>query len=399
MQKGRLVDSVFKVLSRLIMLVNKIQRNFFPHCKKLCILFSMRKKIMAAHSARKVALACTPQEKQNLVILLFPPSILRISGGLFSILNIAAISRQILGLEYKVIVSHFPRRLGLAMYPYFPTQEIIYDFSQVMRQFPNPEKLLIHIPEYYSSNIFSSEKSCEVQYIKRASSLHINILNQNIEFMPEPQALQHLYSLAHNLTQTTAHAVYCSQANSEKWQMPQHHLSAILGKDYPFVPYDKKKNWIAYSPDPNPYAQKVLQELRKKLPNFRLIKISGVSYTRYLEIIGLSKYVISFGEGWDGYFFEPFLCGTLGCTARNDMFFPKDMVGWETLYDSFEHLKQCLPADIASYEASPQKYETHNAERRTVMQLSKDDAWNYLIKRLREFYDGNYSFYPQSTQL
>lgn len=380
---------------KLAMLMDKVRRNFFPYCKKILILLSLRKDIRAAYRQRRASLAQTPQAGKDVVLLVVPPSLLRISGGLFSILNIASVSRQLLGEEREVVAAHLPGAIGLAQYPYFPNDEIIYTFSQILRRYPTPERLLVHIPECCASRIFTNQNSPETQYIRSAKHVHINILNQNIQLMPPPDALKHLHALTPNVTQTTAHATYCNQANANKWGTPQLHLSAVFWKEYPFVPYSQKQDWIAYSPDPNPFARDILAALRARLPHFRLIKISGVSYKRYLEIISRSKYVLSFGEGWDGYFFEPYYCGTLGCTARNDIFFPKEMGCWETLYDSFEHMREMLPVDIQKYEKNPDAYQAYSMRKYNELQSSLESAWGYFTGQLKKLYDDKYDYYPE----
>lgn len=386
-------------INKLAALSGKVRRNFWPYCQNAFFLFSHYKKIRMDFLQRSSMLSRhPPQAGAELVVLLFPRSILNIAGGLFSILNIASMSRKLLGNDRKVLVVYFPGHDGLAKYPYFPNEEIIYTFKQLIRLFPKPESLIVHIPECHAAKAFNHVNSREVSYLKSARHLHINILNQNIQLMPSMENLTHLKVLTPHLTQTTAHSRSNSQETADSWNTPVLHLSAVFWKDYPFVPYEEKKNWIAYSPDQNPLAKAILLALRSHLPHFRFIKISGVSYNKYLKIISQSKYVISFGEGWDGYFFEPYYCGTLGCTARNDVFFPKEMGYWETLYSSYQDMLLRLPADIVRYEKNNSLYLSYCKLKYDEIVPNLDVVWDYLGGQLKKFYSNEYDYYPKQLK-
>lgn len=377
----------------IIIFFDKIRRNYIPCSRKVFFLFSRRKAIRNTFLQRRELVLQPPREGAKLVLLVFPAGVMSISGGLFSILNIAMLSRKLLAkLGYKVFLAYPPGRYGLASYPYFPNTEIIYTFEQIMRLFPSPDHLVVHIPEYYSARIFKRAKSDEVRYLQSARRLQINILNQNILLMPAPELLNHLKKLTPDVTQTTAHSAYTTPQHATAWGTPLLHLAPIFWREYPFVPWAEKRNWIAYSPDVNPHARMILATLRSNFPDFRFIRISGVSYEQYLNIISKSKYVISFGEGWDGYFWEAHLCGTIGCAVHNTAFFPKNFKGFPTVYTSFAHMNRQLPEDIRQYENG--MYMQYIHAKYAILHPNIERSWNRFEKSLMDFYQQRYDFYP-----
>jgi len=97
--------------------------------------------------------------------------------------------------DRKVLVVYFSGHNVLAKYPYFPNEEIIYTFKQLMHLFSTPERLLVHTPECHAAKVFNHVNSQEVSYLKSARRLHINILNQNIQLMSSMENLAHLNAL------------------------------------------------------------------------------------------------------------------------------------------------------------------------------------------------------------
>ena len=379
--------------SHLLSLGRKMQSRL----RKCGILFHQRQTLKAAALRRRQLAAATPVPGSRLVLFLLPPDKFLISGGVFSIIGLAVASRKLLGPDYTVHLVYFPHTSGFARYPYFPNTEIIFRFDEIMRLYPSPEKLLVHVPEFASDKLFVRPDRPECRYVRQAAYLHINILNQNILQLPEPPRLQHLPALSDHLSQTTAHFRYCTMANMRKWGMQFYYVGAWYWEKFPYVMHAHKQNWIAYSPDKNQHAPMVMAELRRRLPHFRFIRIAGVSYQRYLEIISMSKYVISFGEGADGYFFEPYLCGSLGCAAYNTTFFPpgieKDRKSWRTVYDSYEHMAQKLPDDILEFEAHPYRYAEYNRKRRRWIFGNKTTALKIFYRRLQNFYTAIHFFH------
>ena len=49
----------------------------------------------------------------------------------------------------------------------------------------------------------------------------------------------------------------------------------------------------------------------------------------YMDYIAKAMFVISFGEGFDGYFIQPCLVGSVGIAVYNERFFPDS--SWKEL--------------------------------------------------------------------
>lgn len=365
-------------------------RKIWSRLRKYGILLHQRPVLKAAALQRRQLAVAAPVPGSRLVLFLLPPDKFLISGGVFSIIGLAIASRKVLGPDYTVHLVYFPHTSGFARYPYFPNTEIIFRFDEIMRRYPRPEKLLVHVPEFASDKLFTHPDRPECRYVRQAAYLHINILNQNILQLPEPPCLQHLPALSDHLSQTTAHFRYCTVENMHKWGMPLYYIGVWYWDNFPYVMHAHKQNCIAYSPDENQYAPMVIAELRRRLPHFRFIRISGVSYQRYLEIISMSKYVITFGEGADGYFFESYLCGSLGCAVYNTTFFPpqieKNIQTWQTLYESYECMAKKLPDDILEFEAHPYRYVEYNRKKRYWISGNKTKALKNFYRGLQNFY-------------
>ena len=147
--------------------------HFYTKFKKLpiygrSILFLIRhwREIAVSFANRRMLISRVPMPGEKIVVVLFPAHPLRITGGLFVLLNLAMISREILSREgFKVVVAYPPHWWGLPCYPYYPNKEGIYAFSQIMRLFPSPDTLYIHVPECVATRIFKKQKSRGVRWI------------------------------------------------------------------------------------------------------------------------------------------------------------------------------------------------------------------------------------------
>lgn len=377
--------------------------HFYTKFKKLpiygrSILFLIRhwRKIAVSFANRRMLISRVPMPGEKIVVVLFPAHPLRITGGLFVLLNLAMISREILSREgFKVVVAYPPHWRGLPCYPYYPNKEGIYAFSQIMRLFPSPDTLYIHVPECVATRIFKKQKSREVRWIYSARQVHINICNQNPQLMPTPHQLDHLYRLPCTRTQTVAHEASATQEYADRWQIPLLHLGAYYGSTYTYRTHAEKQNIIAYSPDTNPHAPAILAMLHRRFKGFRLYSLAGIPYTTYLEAISRSKYVISFGEGWDGYFWEPFFCGTVTCCVRSPQFFPEEYNNFsERIYTSYDSMLNNLASLIEKFESNPFEYDAHALECYNILYERIESIKSHFHNSAYRLYRNEFDFYP-----
>ena len=73
-----------------------------------------------------------------------------------------------------------------------------------MDNLQNTECLIAHIPEYMSATFYDKLPESSRSILKRIPGLTINILNQNPQIMPPPDAVQKLFDLSLKVTQTLA---------------------------------------------------------------------------------------------------------------------------------------------------------------------------------------------------
>lgn len=291
------------------------------------------------------------------LIVCFIPNIKMMTGGIQSIYSICKYSREICP-QAQCLIATVPGKYTYSYNPYFKNEEKIYRFEQIIKNAKNVEKLTLHIPEYYADKFYKALKKDEIKFLKGIKDLHINILNQNIELMPEPQKLKGLYKLTDNVTQTIGHHRYATQEVCDKWQMPAHFLSVHIDiSGYKTYPFEEKEKIIVLSPDEAPYKKAVVEKLKKELTDFKLITVQNMTFDEYMDLIARAYFTITFGEGFDGYFNQPQTVGGLGMAVYDSAFFPDE--SWlelKNVYKSPAEMENNIVNDIKELSANKELY-------------------------------------------
>lgn len=291
------------------------------------------------------------------LIVCFIPNIKMMTGGIQSIYSICKYSRELCP-QAQCLIATVPGKYTYSYNPYFKNEEKIYRFEQIIKNAKNVEKLTLHIPEYYADKFYKALKKDEIKFLKGIKDLHINILNQNIELMPEPQKLKGLYKLTDNVTQTIGHHRYATQEVCDKWQMPAHFLSVHIDiSGYKTYPFEEKEKIIVLSPDEAPYKKAVVEKLKKELPDFKLITVQNMTFDEYMDLISRAYFTITFGEGFDGYFNQPQTVGGLGMAVYDSAFFPDE--SWlelKNVYKSPADMENNIVNDIKELSANKELY-------------------------------------------
>ncbi len=291
------------------------------------------------------------------LIVCFIPNIKMMTGGIQSIYSICKYSREICP-QAQCIIATVPGKYTYSYNPYFKNEEKIYRFEQIIKNAKNVEKLTLHIPEYYADKFYKALKKDEIKFLKGIKDLHINILNQNIELMPEPQKLKGLYKLTDNVTQTIGHHRYATQEVCDNWQMPAHFLSVHIDiSGYKTYPFEEKEKIIVLSPDEAPYKKAVVEKLKKELPDFKLVTVQNMTFSEYMDLIARAYFTITFGEGFDGYFNQPQTVGGLGMAVYDSAFFPDE--SWlelKNVYKSPADMENNIVNDIKELSANKELY-------------------------------------------
>ena len=329
------------------------------------------------------------------LIVCFIPNIKMMTGGIQSIYSICKYSREICP-QAQCLIATVPGKYTYSYNPYFKNEEKIYRFEQIIKNAKNVEKLTLHIPEYYADKFYKALKKDEIKFLKGIKDLHINILNQNIELMPEPQKLKGLYKLTDNVTQTIGHHRYATQEVCDKWQMPTHFLSVHIDlSGYKTYPFEEKENIIVLSPDKAPYRQAIVEKLQKELPDFKLVTVQNMTFSEYMDLIARAYFTITFGEGFDGYFIIPEVQGSLAFAIYNKKFFPdKSWAELKNVYKTQEDMLKNLTDDLKFFMSNREDYLALSQKEKEM----HDELYNITDYKhnLALFYNKNYSFLPEN---
>jgi len=328
------------------------------------------------------------------IILFFIPNKFKMAGGIMSIFSLCEYSRHI-NNDCSCLIATHPGKLTYAKNEEFNNSEQIYRWEQIVKNAKNVKELMIHIPEYYAKDFYSDLSKDEIEFLKSVESLHLNIMNQNIELMPKLDNLKKLYKLTSNITQTIAHDRYATQEVCDKWQMPTHLFSCQLRLSPEVFSKKVKEKIILYSPDKNKHKDEFITSLKNKLSAYEFIEINNLTFEEFQELVSRSFVTISFGEGFDGYFILPPLLGSLGLAVYNDNFFPDNSwINLQNVFSSYDEMKQNTAELIKTLENNQDEYcklvelnkEKHN-------ELYGEEKFKSNLER---FYKKKYDFLPVS---
>jgi hypothetical protein len=309
---------------------------------------------------------------EKLMVILVPEHN-TISGGIYSMMSIA---NQMYRLRrthgYEVLVMTRPNRLNITYYrnTHFRNAENVYRFEQILLC-EGAQDIYLHIPEYAAASFMEEISYAEREYLKSRKKLHVNILNQNVELMPEKARFSELRKLCRgNISQSVAHHAYFTQAIANLYDLKTILLPAYTDLSlYPPMSFEKKEKLIIYSPDEATYKAACLRRIAKEFPDFQLIEIQGVTFDRFMDYATRCLFSITFGEGFDGYLTQPTLQGGVGFAVYNDKFFPSpEFKKYANIFQDGAEMVACicdrmkyLLADRAAYEQVSEEFiDAHN---------------------------------------
>lgn len=339
------------------------------------------------------------KSQKNIIIFLTPGDI-KINGGVLSIFSLASRTRDLMGQKYRVQICTYPNHLTYLRNGCFRNREFVVSFDNLLERLAPcaVNKIIIHIPEYYSRFFFGALTSRQREKLRLFKDLRINILNQNIKQLPEIQDLSGLKNLSNKISITCSHSKFCNQLLSNKYQFPVHLFSVQLRSQYHKVtPFNKKKKQIILSPDDSTWKQGVIDLLRMNLPDWKLITIKNCKYEDYLKLVSESYFTVSFGEGFDSYFIQPFFNNSVGISVYNANFFPdKDWLRVKTVFSSDEDLLKNLIPTISSLLADQDKYS--QLQNKVKEDLSALYSTKRFENNLRSFYEDDFNYYPHGKK-
>lgn len=355
---------------------------------KLCV--KNKQKVLDAIKIQNSYDLSNIKNTKKLIVFFIPPKN-DINGGIMSIFSICKYSREICP-DAQCVITTFPSKVTYAHNTFFKNDEKIYRWEQIVNNAKNVKDLIIHIPEYFSDKFSTALTNKDFKFLKQIENVQINILNQNIELMPEPEKIKGLYKITNNVTQTIAHDRYATQEVCDKWQIPTHFLSVHIDiSGYRSYAFEEKQKIIVLSPDEAPYKEAVVEKLKNELPDFKLITVENMPFDEYMDLIAKAYFTISFGEGFDGYFCQPFIVGSLGTAVYNDEFFPD--VSWldlKNVYATADDMKNKIVSDIRENSNNKELYyDLIDTIKKKIFLLYGEELFK---SNLDKFYKKEYTF-------
>ena len=124
----------------------------------------------------------------------------------------------------------------------FENNRLVYRFDQLHKYFKSTREVLIHVPEFMAEYFLHNLRDSDRKWLESCTSVHLNIMNQNIRLMPERSVIERLKLIGSAVTITTAHQRYCTKEYREKYGVPLHKFSVwISPEQYQFRPWKKKR--------------------------------------------------------------------------------------------------------------------------------------------------------------
>lgn len=350
------------------------------------------------HSRESVAIQnrynLTPIQEADKLLVFLVPGIIKISGGIMTIFQLCKISRSVKP-DALTLIATFPGYSTYAKNNTFDNNEQIFRFEQIISHINNIQELVLHIPEYYVERFYTNLSKKEKGILSTITNFRINILNQNINFMPDHSKIINLYKLTSNVTQSSGFLRYTTQEVCDRFHLPLYYIPSFLDLDDCIKKsFDNKEKLILYSPDFHPMKNKILSTIQDNLIGFKLKEIKNLTYNEFLEVVSDAMFCITFGEGFDGYYIQPYYAKSIGITVYNDTFFPKSEIqNFPFVYDDYNTLAENIVNDIDKAYKNKKLYEeiSESILKFFVSNINKKED---TINGLRSFYDSNPKFKP-----
>jgi len=328
----------------------------------------------------------------KLILFMVPPDVI-VNGGVMSIFSISDTIRKTLkDSDTHVHIITYPPHVGYGKNPLFFNKEYVYGIDEIISKYKNVDSLLINIPELVAKKAFEMLAPYK-QYLNSISDLKINILNQNIRYMPDFNKFCKLYYFTNYITQTTAHDKYGTQETANKYGLPLKHLSVNLDPSmYKKVSYTEKENLIVYSPDNSSKKSEVIEILRDNLKNYKIVETRDLTFEDYKSLIARAKFVITFGEGMDGYLIEGVFSGAIPFSVYNHDFFPSEsFLEFQSIYNTELDMVNKIISDIKYLDSSQTFEQLHQKFLATVKDYYSQKRYKTNIKA---FLDGKFDYTP-----
>jgi hypothetical protein len=313
-----------------------------------------------------------------------------VSGGLMETFSLCRESRHFEHIHgAEVVLVTIPGADTYERNDLFENDEVVRPFRQLRDRLSTLESLVLHIqPRPW--DLFYGGLAVHAPLLRAIPQLHVNVLGA-----PRSAGqIASLLTLTPTVTITTHHDRWARQFISDAYGVPVHHLSANVEPDrYRRAGFSAKEPVIAYSSDSHdPLRPAVLEAIRSGLPDYELVEVRDMAHCEYRELIARARHVISFGEGFDGYFVETVLSGGVPFAVFDDLFFPSpDYAEYPCVYGDYDTMVRSIVADIAAFDDEA-RYDALNQE--LYGRLAQLYDPRKRLASIERFYRGEYDFVP-----
>ncbi|MDM5284689.1 hypothetical protein [Peribacillus frigoritolerans] len=329
------------------------------------------------------------KDVENLIIFIVPSADL-VGGGILSIYSLYEESRKLTHIHgSKVLMCTLPKDAILLKNTRFENDVPIYPFDLIPKYFSKLRKCIFHIPEIFVG-IFKFFMADYYSYLSALPDLQINILNQNIELMPDVHVINELKKFTVNITCTTAHERYTTRELREAIGIPLHKFSTFISPEqYKSLDYIHKENLMVVSPDDHPLKSNIIDLIKRNFPAINIVIIQDLTYEDYKELISRAKWALTFGEGLDGYFIETVFSGGISFSAYNDKFFTSEFKNLKTVYLNYDQLVNEICNDLKNLD-NEHNFKQYQKEQLFIIKKYYD--YKEYVKNVERFYKKKYTF-------
>lgn len=343
--------------------------------------------------------------KAEKIVVFFEIEYNRICGGQFAYFSYCMNSKLILGKEYAVLMSTLPGSFTYSHLQYFNNNIEICRFEQILDIIKNKREVIIMLPEADvvspadGSELFRNRLSPQdIKILKSIPKLRINILNGRIDYQPHKNAINWLRTLTKNVTTSVGNFSACSQEICNFIGMPLYLIPAKIDISmYKKVEFSKKRKLIILSYDLYGcdllFKIDFIRKLNRELPDYQVCVLYGKTFDEFQRLMAVSMAVISFGEGFDGYFFNSNYLGTAGFAVYNDVFFPdKRWKDYDNVYSSYQELYENFVTDFKKITKDKEIY--YHFTKPIHDECDKLYNMTAYLNSLRKFYEETPDYVP-----
>ncbi|HQR03435.1 MAG: hypothetical protein JSR19_03680 [Proteobacteria bacterium] len=325
------------------------------------------------------------------LIIYLVPGIQRVTGGGLQIFALQRMTRELYRDTGTRSVLCWLSGEGWSDHHFdgFDNNEIVFLLEQALAWAAPDCRIMIHLPEYAAVRFCNDFGWERLAHLRKKHGLRLNILQQNVEVMPNPAFIRNLLNIFPDLSSTIANPAWGTVGERQRLGIPLHYLPTwYYPDDAAWQPYESKENLMIVSPDASPHRDRVLDAVKTAFPDLRIQIIWGLKYEDYLKLERVAKWSVTFGEGLDGYFYGPSFRGGVAFAVRNGTFDIPGLENKTTIYDSYEEMAARMVEDMKRLD----RKDTYEAYNRSVRgPLNGIFGRDLTVQALAAFYRGERS--------